>query len=156
MASGTEAGRAEHDVEKQKQKLKNKQHTGPQKELRSSWTTFWWTKKHHCQSRDAEANDMTHMGSDHRCVMARFVIPAKTKKKPLLNGTTPKRTLGRTGCDERVERYRRRKQSMDSKQDTKTLSRRSKKQNRRQQAKQAKRRKTRQQQKRQQQTEQAK
>ena len=55
-------------------------------------------------SGNAGANDMIHMGSDHRCVMARLVIPAKTKKKPLLNGTTPKRTLGRTGCDERVER----------------------------------------------------
>ena len=27
-------------------------------------------------SRDAEANDIIHMGSDHKCVMANFVIPA--------------------------------------------------------------------------------
>ena len=45
-------------------------------------------KKHYCWSTDAEANDMIHMGSDHRCVMARFVIPAKTKKKPLHSETT--------------------------------------------------------------------
>ena len=38
-------------------------------------------KKHCCWSTDAEANDMIHMGSDHRCVMATFVIPAKAKKE---------------------------------------------------------------------------
>ena len=32
-------------------------------------------KKHYSGSRDAEANDTIHMGSDHRCVMAKFVIP---------------------------------------------------------------------------------
>ena len=31
-------------------------------------------------SRDAEANDMIHMGSDHRSVMARFVIPVSQQK----------------------------------------------------------------------------
>ena len=31
-------------------------------------------------SRDAEANDMIHMRSDHRSVMAQFVIPAPQKK----------------------------------------------------------------------------
>ena len=30
-------------------------------------------------SKDAEANDMRHMRSDHRCVMAHFVIPAQNK-----------------------------------------------------------------------------
>ena len=38
-------------------------------------------KKHCCWSRDAEANDMIHMGSDHRCVMAKFEIPVKTRRK---------------------------------------------------------------------------
>ena len=38
-------------------------------------------KKHYSWSRDAEANDTRHMGSDHRCVMAKFVIPVKAKKK---------------------------------------------------------------------------
>ena len=37
-------------------------------------------KKHYCWSRDAEANDMIRMGSDHRCVMAKFEIPMKAKK----------------------------------------------------------------------------
>ena len=31
-------------------------------------------------SRDAEANDMIHMGSDHRSVMAQFVITAPKKE----------------------------------------------------------------------------
>ena len=33
-------------------------------------------------SKDAEANDMIHMGSDHRCVMAHYVIPAPKKRTP--------------------------------------------------------------------------
>ena len=33
-------------------------------------------------SRDAEANDMIHMGSDHRSVMARFVFNASNKRDP--------------------------------------------------------------------------
>ena len=39
-------------------------------------------KKHYCWSRDAEANDVIHMGSDHRCVMAKLVTPPKVKKRP--------------------------------------------------------------------------
>ena len=30
-------------------------------------------------SKDAEANDMIHMGSDHSCFMATFVINAQKK-----------------------------------------------------------------------------
>ena len=37
-------------------------------------------KKYLRCSEDAEANDMIHMGSDHRCVMAQFVIPAPKKE----------------------------------------------------------------------------
>ena len=37
-------------------------------------------RKHYCWSNDAEANDMIDMGSDHRCVMAKFEIPEKNKK----------------------------------------------------------------------------
>ena len=39
-------------------------------------------KKRICCSRDAEANDMIHIGSDHRSVMARFVIKAPNKRDP--------------------------------------------------------------------------
>ena len=37
-------------------------------------------RKYLTHSRDAEANDMIHMGSDHRSVMARFVIPVSQQK----------------------------------------------------------------------------
>ena len=38
-------------------------------------------RKHYGWSKDAEANDtIQHMGSDHRCVMAKFEIPKKTEK----------------------------------------------------------------------------
>ena len=32
-------------------------------------------REHDCWSKDAEANDTIDMGSDHRCVMAKFEIP---------------------------------------------------------------------------------
>ena len=51
-------------------------------------------KKHYCWSRDAEANDMIHMGSDHRCVMAKFEIPLKTKRKTRHNEATSEQIDG--------------------------------------------------------------
>ena len=41
---------------------------------------FLIKRRHLRYSKDAEANDMIHMGSDHRCVMATFVINAQKKK----------------------------------------------------------------------------
>ena len=38
-------------------------------------------RKHYKWSRDAEASDTIHMGSDHRCVMARFEIPKEKEKR---------------------------------------------------------------------------
>ena len=38
-------------------------------------------RKHYCWIKDAEANDMIHMGSEHRCVMAKFEIPPKKNEK---------------------------------------------------------------------------
>ena len=39
-------------------------------------------------SKDAEANDMIHMGSDHRCVMATFTIttPGKSSRYKTIKG----------------------------------------------------------------------
>ena len=37
-------------------------------------------RKHQSWSRDAESTDILHMGSDHRCVMAKFEIAAKEVK----------------------------------------------------------------------------
>ena len=42
-------------------------------------------------SRDAEANDMIHMGSDHRSVMAQFVIAASQKEVSQKKHTATKR-----------------------------------------------------------------
>ena len=38
---------------------------------------IFFNRRHLKYSKDAEANDMIHMGSDHRCVMATFVINAQ-------------------------------------------------------------------------------
>ena len=66
------------------------------------------TKRRHLKyNRDAEAKDMIHMGSDHRCVMATFVFttpkkdgPGKIKKTTLrqqkmTDGNTDKQNWGR-------------------------------------------------------------
>ena len=54
-------------------------------------------RKDMSSSRDAEANDMIHMGSDHRSVMAQFVIKAQTKggsQKPQIEGKTNQQRRG--------------------------------------------------------------
>ena len=38
-------------------------------------------KKHYPWSRDAEVTGIIHMGSDHRCVMAKFDIPKKKSQR---------------------------------------------------------------------------
>ena len=59
--------------------MKNKLFTRHLKIPRNSWTTNCWTRNLYC-SRDAEANDMIHMGSDHRSVMAQIVMTAPQKE----------------------------------------------------------------------------
>ena len=39
-------------------------------------------RRHSKYNKDAEANDMIHMGSDHRCVMATFVVTIPKKDGP--------------------------------------------------------------------------
>ena len=68
MASGTEANCAEH-----RKPFRSKSHTELPKESRNNWITSLRAKKHYTWSRDAEANDMIHMGSDQKSVMARLV-----------------------------------------------------------------------------------
>ena len=50
----------------------------PKKVQKNSWTTCWWTRNTYC-SRDAEAHDMIHTGSDHRSVVAQFVVTTPKK-----------------------------------------------------------------------------
>ena len=77
MADVAEIRRAEQMYRKIHQKLvKLKTPDGVEKQL----DYILVNRKNLKHSRDAEANDMIHMGSDHRSVMARFVIPASKKK----------------------------------------------------------------------------
>ena len=61
--------------------LKSSTRTELQKKQEKQQDYILVNKKYYKWSRDAEANDMIHMGSDHRCVMARFVIALKSAKK---------------------------------------------------------------------------
>ena len=79
-------------------------------------------KKQYRWSRYVEANDMIHMGSDHRSVLARFASEKPMKKNEFVKGQNTK---------SKQKKDWGRKQNMDLKQDTKTLRRRSKRQNRR-------------------------
>ena len=68
-------------------------------------------------NKDAEANDMIHMGSDHRCVMATFMITTperssqcKTKRKnstpqSMKGGIKPRKNIG-VGKHELKKKYR--------------------------------------------------
>ena len=61
-------------------------------------------KTYYKWSRDAEVNNMIHMGSDHRCVMARLVIALKSAKKPMNNEGSPNRIHERPRCEKRAGR----------------------------------------------------
>ena len=47
------------------------------------------TKRRYLKNvKDAEANDMIHMGSDHRCVIATFLIDMLERKNNVRKGNT--------------------------------------------------------------------
>ena len=77
-------------------------------------------KKHYKWSRDAEACDTIHKGSDHRCVKARFEIPNdKEKGKPRKNKAPP---TEQNSDDEKQQKYldlEQRVKAVDSRQITK-------------------------------------
>ena len=63
-------------------------------------------KKHYSWSRDAEANDIIHMGSDHRCVMAKFEIPKERGKgKPRQTKAPTTEEQGETCEEEHEQKY---------------------------------------------------
>ena len=62
-------------------------------------------KKHYSWSRDAEANDTIHMGSDHRCVMAKFEIPKERGKPRHPKAPTTERE-GDISDDEQQHKYK--------------------------------------------------
>ena len=61
-------------------------------------------RKHYPWSRDAEANDTIHMGSDHRCVMAKLELPKEKGKPRHTNAPTTEREGG-TCEDENEQKY---------------------------------------------------
>ena len=63
---------AQHDV--QKKGRRNRRPSSLQKE-KEKQIDYILTKRRYLRNvKDAEANDMIHMGSDHGCVMATFLI----------------------------------------------------------------------------------
>ena len=63
-------------------------------------------RKHYQWSRDAKASDTIHMGSDHRCVMARFEIPRKKEKgKPRKTKAPVTEQHSETCDDEKQQKY---------------------------------------------------
>ena len=46
----------------------------PEEKEKQIVTTYKTKRRYLRHAKDAEANDMIHMGSDHRCVMATFTI----------------------------------------------------------------------------------
>ena len=77
-------------------------------------------RKHHKWSRDAEAYDTIHMGSDHRCVVARFEIPKDKEKSKLRKTKAPSIEQNSARCDdEKQQKYldlQQRIKEMDSRQ----------------------------------------
>ena len=61
--------------------MRNKLHTGHSKGAEKQLDYILVNRGYLRCSKDAEANDIKHMGSVHRCVMAQFVIPAP-KRRP--------------------------------------------------------------------------
>ena len=62
-------------------------------------------RKHYSWSKDAEANDKVHMGSDHRCVMAKFEIP-KDRGKPRHSKAPTTEREGDVSDDEQQHKYK--------------------------------------------------
>ena len=63
-------------------------------------------RKHYQWSRDAEASDTIHMGSDHRCVMTRFEIPKKKEKgKPRKTKAPVAEQQSEKNDDEKQQKY---------------------------------------------------
>ena len=62
-------------------------------------------RKRYSWSKDADANDTVHMGSDHRCVMAKFEIP-KERGKPRHSKAPTTEPEGDISDDEQQHKYK--------------------------------------------------
>ena len=66
--------RAQHDVQEDSAET-DRRPLSLQKGKNNKLTNYILTKRRCFRNvKDAEANDMIHMGSDHRCIMATFLI----------------------------------------------------------------------------------
>ena len=87
---------AQHDVQK------NAAETDVLRLSEREGKTNRLTKRKYLRNvKDAEANDMIHMGSDHRCVMATLLINMPEKKINVRRGNTKHET---TVCAEHKEK----------------------------------------------------
>ena len=77
MADVTRVYSTQHDV--QKKHLRNKRPSDLQKVTRNKIDYILTKRRYLRYNKDAEANDMVHMRSDHRCVMATFTITTPEK-----------------------------------------------------------------------------
>ena len=76
MADVTRLHSTQHDVQKDTSET-NDIHFSKRKEKHIDYIL---TRRRYLRhAKDAEANDMIHMGSDHRCVMATFTINVPEK-----------------------------------------------------------------------------
>ena len=81
---------------------------------------------------------MIHMGSAHRCVMARFTIPEKEKRSPCSVRELQRKLNEEREAENGVKMRERHRMNKDSKRSIETLNKKSGVQNRRWQAKQKK------------------
>ena len=87
MADETELHSTQHDV----QKTLGKQTTYRSPKGTDKQIDYILIKRRHLKySKYAEANDMIHMGSDHRCVMATFAINAQKRMAIAMQTTASK------------------------------------------------------------------
>ena len=114
----------QHDA--QKEILGNKRLTDHQKEHEKRIDYITIKRRHLKYRKDAEANDMIHMGSDHRCVMATFTITT-----PKNDGHRKKKTSSRQTKHDRRDQTEKKKtlvtRSLSSKKDTKRSLKKSRK-----------------------------
>ena len=62
-------------------------------------------RKHYSWGKNAEAHDTIHMGSDHRCVMVKLVIP-KERGKPRHPKVSTTEREGDISDDEQQHKYK--------------------------------------------------
>ena len=77
VATPEQTGGAEHHVQEDTTETSDILHIKRSKKQQDYILT---DRKHYKWSRDAEASDTIHMGSDHRCVTARFEIPQEKEQ----------------------------------------------------------------------------